>query len=138
MHTILLAFDIGTSGLKASLVDENLNVLRNVTTSYPTHRKPGGGCEQDAYDWWMSAVRAMLMLRELAPEYVKKVEAVGISGHMLGCLPMDAEGRRSSSTTGPWFWGSKGSPPSSVRPRIYAGFNMSRITRMVSSVKGFP
>ena len=93
MHTILLAFDIGTSGLKASLVDENLNVLRNVTTSYPTHHKPGGGCEQDANDWWMSAVRAMMMLRELAPEYVKKVETIGISGHMLGCLPMDAEGQ---------------------------------------------
>ena len=51
MHTILLAFDIGTSGLKASLVDENLNVLRNVTTSYPTHHRPGGVCEQDANDW---------------------------------------------------------------------------------------
>lgn len=93
MHTILLAFDIGTSGLKASLVDENLNVLRNVTTTYPTHHLPYGGCEQDAPDWWMSAVRAMLMLRELAPEYVKQVQAVGVSGHMLGCLPMDSEGQ---------------------------------------------
>ena len=93
MHAILLAFDIGTSGLKASLIDENLNVLRNVTTTYPTHHLPGGGCEQDATDWWMSAVRAMLMLRELAPEYVKKVDAIGVSGHMLGCLPMDADGQ---------------------------------------------
>ena len=92
MHTILLAFDIGTSGLKASLIDENLNVLRNVTTTYPTHHLPDGGCEQDAADWWMSAVRAMLMLRELAPEYVKQVEAIGVSGHMLGCLPMDRDG----------------------------------------------
>ena len=93
MHAILLAFDIGTSGLKASLIDENLNVLRNVTTTYPTRHLPNGGCEQDATDWWMSAVRAMLMLRELAPEYVKKVDAIGVSGHMLGCLPMDREGQ---------------------------------------------
>ncbi len=93
MNTILLAFDIGTSGLKASLVDENLNILRNVTTTYPTHHLSDGGCEQDANDWWMSAVRAMMMLRELAPEYVKRVEAIGISGHMLGCLPMDADGQ---------------------------------------------
>ena len=93
MNTILLAFDIGTSGLKASLVDENLNVLRNVTTTYPTHHLANGGCEQDAADWWMSAVRAMLMLRELAPEYVKQVQAIGVSGHMLGCLPMDSEGQ---------------------------------------------
>ena len=90
---MLLVFDIGTSGLKASLVDEKLNILRNVTTTYPTHYLPGGGCEQDAADWWMSAVRAMLMLRELVPEYLKQVDAIGISGHMLGCLPMDAEGQ---------------------------------------------
>ena len=72
MHSTLLAFDIGTSGLKASLVDENLNIIRNVTTTYPTHHYPDGGCEQEAADWWMSAVRAMMMLRELAPEYVKR------------------------------------------------------------------
>ena len=93
MHTVLLSFDISTSGLKASLVDENLNILRNVTTTYPTRHLPGGAVEQDAMDWWMSAVRAMMMLRELAPEYVKQVQAIGISGHMLGCLPMDAEGQ---------------------------------------------
>ena len=93
MHSILLAFDIGTSGLKASLVDENLNIIRNVTTTYPTHHYPDGGCEQESADWWMSAVRAMMMLRELAPEYVKRVDAIGVSGHMLGCLPMDKEGQ---------------------------------------------
>lgn len=93
MHSVLLAFDIGTSGLKASLVDEELNVLRNVTTTYPTRHMEGGAVEQDACDWWMSAVRAMMMLRELAPEYVKRVDAIGISGHMLGCLPMDKDGQ---------------------------------------------
>ena len=68
MHTVLLVFDIGSSGLKASLMDEDLNILRNVTTTYPTRRRAGGVVEQDAADWWMSAVRAMLMLRELVPE----------------------------------------------------------------------
>ena len=58
-----------------------------------THHYPDGGCEQEAADWWMSAVRAMMMLRELAPEYVKRVDAIGVSGHMLGCLPMDSEGQ---------------------------------------------
>ena len=93
MHTVLLVFDIGTSGLKASLVDERLNILRNVTTTYPTHRLPDGGAEQDAADWWMSAVRAGLMLRELVPEYLKQVDAIGVCGHMLGLVPMDGEGQ---------------------------------------------
>ena len=93
MHTVLLAFDIGTSALKASLLDERLNVLRNVTATYPTRHLDGERVEQDAADWWMSAVRAMMMLRELTPEYCKRVDAIGISGHMLGCLPMDDEGQ---------------------------------------------
>ena len=93
MHTVLLVFDIGSSGLKASLMDEDLNILRNATTPYPTRRRVGGVVEQDAADWWMSAVRAMLMLRELVPEYVKRVDAVGICGHMWGCLPMDRDGQ---------------------------------------------
>ncbi|MCQ2419837.1 MAG: hypothetical protein MJ118_01730 [Clostridia bacterium] len=88
-----MAFDINTSGLRASLIDENLNVLRNVSTTYPTHCPADGGAEQDAADWWMSAVRAMLMLRELVPEYVKRVDAIGVSGHMTGCLPMDKDGQ---------------------------------------------
>lgn len=41
----------------------------------------------------MSAVRAMLMLREIAPETIKQVDAIGVCGHMLSLLPMDAEGQ---------------------------------------------
>ena len=33
------------------------------------------------------------MLRELVPEYLKRVDAIGISGHMLGLLPMDNDGQ---------------------------------------------
>ena len=55
MQTVLLVFDIGSSGLKASLMDGELNILRNVTATYPTRRRPGGVVEQDAADWWMSA-----------------------------------------------------------------------------------
>ena len=93
MHSTLLAFDIGTSGLKASLVDENLNIIRNVTTSYPTHHCPDGGCEQDAADWWMSAVRAMMMLRELAPEYVKRSTPSAFPAICSAACPWTSDGQ---------------------------------------------
>ena len=93
MQSVILAFDINSSGLRASLIDEDLNVLRNVSTTYPTRHLSDGGAEQEAADWWMSAVRAMLMLRELVPEYVKRVDAVGVCGHMSSCLPMDRNGQ---------------------------------------------
>ena len=93
MKGTLLTFDIGPNGLKASLFDQKLTILRNVTTTYPTRRMANGCVEQDAAEWWMSAVRAMMMLRELVPDYVKRVDAIGVCGHMCGCLPMSRDGQ---------------------------------------------
>ena len=45
---------------------------------------------------------------------------------------------RSSSTMAGWFRGSKGSPPSRVRPLTKAGERSSRILSMTSWVKGWP
>ena len=65
MQTVLLVFDIGTSGLKASLVDEGLNILRNVTTTYPTHYLPNGGVEQDDFLNGALALKTLLTPQEL-------------------------------------------------------------------------
>ena len=67
MHTVLLVFYNGTSGLKASLVDAPLNLLRYLTTTSPTHHRPDGRVDQDTADWSMHAVRATLILRQVVP-----------------------------------------------------------------------
>ena len=41
-----LAFDIGTTGAKAALVDSMGHVLRSVVREYPTHTATGGVMEQ--------------------------------------------------------------------------------------------
>ena len=48
----LLAYDLGTSGVKASIIAADGTVVGTQTESYPTHYARGGIAEQNALDWW--------------------------------------------------------------------------------------
>ena len=53
--TTWLAFDIGTTGAKAALIDAQGRVLRSAFHDYPTHTASGGVVEQSVRDWWQAA-----------------------------------------------------------------------------------
>lgn len=88
----LLAIDLGTSACKASVFTEELKLIDCKSAEYPTHYRGEGCVEQDAYDWWEAAARAMDLLWQAQPEAVGSVAAVGLSGHMLGLLPVGEDG----------------------------------------------
>ena len=50
-NTIMLAYDVGTSGVKASMVSPAGRIIDSQTEEYPTHYAPGGIAEQDPLDW---------------------------------------------------------------------------------------
>lgn len=83
----LLAIDIGTSGCKASFVDDMMNVVDSETINYATSFVKNGWAEQNAQDWWNGAVHAVRLL--CARNAGIKIEGIGCSGHMLGMLPVD-------------------------------------------------
>lgn len=92
MSAWILALDIGTSAVKASLVSSELKIIAEAAQSYATSF-PGHHCvEQNAGDWWVAAVGAAHKLFEAYPEGADKVAAIGVSGHMLGLMPVDSEG----------------------------------------------
>ena len=92
MKNCILAFDVGTSAVKASLVSENLKILAEASQSYETRHPAPQQVEQSAQDWWNSAVCAARRLFEENGDAAKKVCAIGVSGHMLGLLPVDGRG----------------------------------------------
>lgn len=92
MNPILLALDIGTSAVKASLVSDELKLLCESSHAYPTKHLPSMRAEQNAEDWWASACIAARNLFDAHPEYRNSVCAIGVSGHMLGLLPVDHAG----------------------------------------------
>ncbi len=50
--TCVLAIDLGTTGVKAAVVDGNGVVLASESEVLTTTHSPGGGAEQDPRDWW--------------------------------------------------------------------------------------
>ena len=82
-----LAFDVGTSGVKAALVDHTGQVLRSVTREYATRTVSGGIVEQNAGDWWAAACAASRAL-----DAYGDVDAIALTGQMQDVILIDANG----------------------------------------------
>lgn len=79
----LLGIDVGTSALKAVLVDENGSVLKSSSSEYPLHTPESGWAEQDPADW---AVALGKVLDEIGEE----PDAIGLTGQMHGMVALDS------------------------------------------------
>lgn len=91
--TYILAHDIGTSGVKTSIIKHDGTVLGSQTHSHSTLAAAPGMAEQNAEDWWTGVCRNTRTLIELNPGIENKIAVIGVSGIMLGCLPVDSKGK---------------------------------------------
>lgn len=76
----VLAIDLGTSGLKALVFDENLSVLGHASAPVPTRRDLPGQAEQDPNDWLAAMARAVPLALESAK--TRSVDAIALTGQM--------------------------------------------------------
>lgn len=91
---LILAHDIGTSGTKSTLVrPEDGGVVASETTPHRTHFPRLGWAEQQPSDWWDGVCRNTRTLIARHADLRGRIAAMGVSGHMLGCVPVDAAGR---------------------------------------------
>lgn len=87
---LFLGLDVGTSGVKALLVDEAGAILASETSPLRLSTPRPGWAEQDPESWWqasLAAIRAVLADADGAP-----VAAIGISGQMHSSVFLDAAG----------------------------------------------
>ena len=90
----VLAYDFGTGGIKASLFDETGALVASGFDAYETAYPAAGFHEQRPADWWRATVASTRKLvGAVRPEQVAAIRALGISGHSLGVVPIDATGR---------------------------------------------
>ncbi|MGC4805081.1 xylulokinase [Micromonospora sp. DT233] len=91
MSDVALAFDLGTGGCKAALVDLTAQVVGTAFAPYPTTYPAPGRHEQRPAHWWTAVVESS---RELlaADAGRHRVVAVGLSGHSLAMVPVDDAG----------------------------------------------
>ncbi|HEY9594854.1 MAG TPA: FGGY family carbohydrate kinase [Spirochaetia bacterium] len=92
----LLGFDVGSSSIKAALVDAETGALAGSAASPDTELaieapKPGWA-EQRPEVWWENAVAAAAKLRAAAPAAWGAVRAIGVSYQMHGLVLLDKSG----------------------------------------------
>ncbi len=89
---MILSHDLGTTGDKATLVDEQGRVVAAATARYDTDFGPGGKAEQEPSAWWEALCTATRSLLDAVPGAAARVEGVCFSGQMMGAVLLDAAG----------------------------------------------
>ena len=89
----VIAYDFGTGGIKASIYQPDGACLASHFATYETLYPRPGWHEQDPQAWWEALVNATrLMLKEWNGN-PGSIAAIGISGHSLGVVPIDTQGK---------------------------------------------
>lgn len=86
----LLGIDIGTSGTKTLLIDEEGKVLASAGYEYPLSTPRPGWAEQDPHHWWEATQATIRQVLEKAGISGDQVRGIGLSGQMHGSVFLDA------------------------------------------------
>lgn len=85
---MFIGLDLGTSGLKAVLIDGAQAILAEATAPLTASRPQSGWSEQDPADWLEAADQVMQALG--AQRSLDTVQGIGLSGQMHGATLVDA------------------------------------------------
>ena len=88
-----LGLDLGTSGLKALLIDAGQRVIGSASAPLRVSRPHSGWSEQDPADWITAAEQAIGALRAAHPAEFAALRGIGLSGQMHGATLYDVADR---------------------------------------------
>lgn len=87
-----LGIDLGTSGLRALLVDEAGSTIGSVEREYKASQPAPGWSEQDPADWVSALDGALEELKGKFPAF-SDLRGIGVAGHMHGATLLDKAGQ---------------------------------------------
>lgn len=102
MNKKIIAYDLGTGGNKASLYDLDGNCLESIFVEYPTYFPHNNWHEQKPEEWWQAIVKSTQVLLEKSGVNPEEIQCCGISGHSLGVVPLDKNGKLLRDSTPIW------------------------------------
>lgn len=85
---MFIGLDLGTSSLKAILIDDDQRVLAEHAVPLTVQRRNDGWSEQDPAAWGAAAIEALRAIR--AKNDCRGLKGIGLSGHMHGATLVDA------------------------------------------------
>lgn len=86
----VVGIDVGTTGTKALLVDDNGGVTADTTVEYPLLTPRPNWAEQHPDDWWDASVEAIRAVLAESGVSAGDIAGVGLSGQMHGSVFLDA------------------------------------------------
>ncbi len=86
-----LGLDLGTSGVKAMLIDGDQKIIGSATGSLDVSRPHSGWSEQEPAQWIRATEEAVTGLKAKFPKELAAVKGIGLSGQMHGATLLDAE-----------------------------------------------
>lgn len=89
----LIAYDLGTGGIKASLFNSDGTSLAEVFEQYDTYFPHEQWVEQRPEDWYGGVCRATRSLLAQSGTDPEEIACTALSGHSLVAVPLDREGR---------------------------------------------
>ncbi len=95
MSKYILAYDIGTTGVKTCLfeVDKSIELLSYASRSYQLYMVDGGGVEQECDDWWKgmaeSTAEVLANARDIKPDMIA---GISFCSQMQGLVLVDRNG----------------------------------------------
>jgi xylulokinase len=88
-----LGADIGTTNVKALLVDEGQRIIVQGSEPVTTLRRRTGWSEQHPEAWWSAFTKICSALRRQAPRQWANIAAIGLTGQMHAGLCLDKRNR---------------------------------------------
>ncbi len=89
----ILAHDLGTTGDKATLFDEQGRVAASAFAGYETAYPRPNWAEQDPQEWWEAVCASNRQLLSDSAIQADEIAGMSFSGQMQGCVAVDREGR---------------------------------------------
>ena len=88
----VLGVDLGTSGTKTVLFDEEGGAVASASREYPLIQPENGWAEQDPDSWWRASRETIREVVEKSGVRPGEIAALGISGQMHGLVMTDEAG----------------------------------------------
>jgi xylulokinase len=89
----IIAYDLGTGGIKTSLFDQNGSSIASKFRQCETYYPAPNFREQNPEDWWNILVETTKALIEISGVNKEDIIAAACSGHSLGVVPIGRDGR---------------------------------------------
>jgi xylulokinase len=97
----VIGIDVGTTGTKTILMDEQGNVAARALAEYPLLSPKPGWAEQDPEQWWQACVDTLCDVMTSSGVDARDVAGIGLTGQMHGAVFLD---RNNNVVRPPILW----------------------------------